>query len=200
MWSSSEGTWYREQARLVGLGWATVETEAVGGRSRKRYTITDGGRGGICASGSSTTPQEPHFEIEGLLRLFVGDHGAATIWSRSMRATAATACAMLDELSASSMTTSADGGPLWMLEQGVGGPGGERVEFGGRPMFPERLHVVAVVLDVTTRLLTDVEGFADGADARSAPGPALSTRRNTAATRARLEAISARLALRPVTG
>jgi hypothetical protein len=52
-----------------------------------------------------------------------------------------------------------DDGPLAMLEAGIGGPGQERLEFGGRVQYPERLHVVALVIDVTTRLLADLAEF-----------------------------------------
>ena len=56
----------------------------------------------------------------------------------------------------------AEGGPLWMLEHGVGGPEAERLEFRGRVMFPERLHVVATVIDITTSLLSTVDQFGSG--------------------------------------
>ena len=52
----------------------------------------------------------------------------------------------------------ADGGPLSMLEPGVSGPGVDR-EFHGRPMFLERLHSVALAIDVTTRLLATLDRF-----------------------------------------
>ena len=109
-----------------------------------------------------------------------------------MDATAAAARSMLDELLGFVDEYLAEGGPLWMLEHGVGGHDGERLEFRGRPMFPERLHVVALVIDATTRLLADVETFARATanEARTWRGAADPT--NTAATRARLEAISDR--------
>jgi hypothetical protein len=74
-----------------------------------------------------------------------------------------------------------------MLDQGVGGPGDRRA-FAGRTMFPERLPSVALALDVTTRLLEEVERFftaeADTIGHGLAPDPA--------ATRRRLEEILAR--------
>jgi PadR family transcriptional regulator AphA len=195
VWSSSEGHLYREQKRLVELGWAEVETESSGGRSRQRYTITPEGEAAL-GEWLSTSPQEPHFEIEGLLRLFFADRGTVDDLAASMDATAAAARSMLDEVSGFVDEYLADGGPLWMLEQGLGGPG-ERIEFHGRPMYPERLHVVALVIDATTRLLVEVETFArttagDVRGWRSTVGSA-----NTAATRARLEAIRGRLGSRP---
>ena len=159
VWSSSEGHLYREQKRLVELGWATVETEPSGGRSRNRYTITPAGEAAL-RDWLATVPQEPHFEIEGLLRLFLGDRGTVEDMATSMEATANAARSMLDELLGFVDEYLAEGGPLWMLEHDVGGPGGERVEFQGRPMFPERLHVVALVIDATTRLLAVLETFA----------------------------------------
>jgi hypothetical protein len=113
-----------------------------------------------------------------------------------MEATAAAARSMLDEVAGFVDEYLADDGPLWMLEQGFGGPG-QRIEFHGRPMFPERLHVVALVIDATTRLLVDVETFA-----RTTAGEVRGWRStvdssNTAATRARLETIRERLRSRP---
>ena len=108
-----------------------------------------------------------------------------------MDATAVSAGAMLDEMIGYVDEYLADGGPLWMLEHGVGGDDA-RLEFGGRPMFPERLHVVALVIDATTALLADVESFARataeelrGWNDATDPG-------NIAATRARLEGGEAR--------
>jgi len=192
VWSSSEGHLYREQKRLVELGWATVETEPAGGRSRKRYTITPAGEAAL-RDWLATVPQEPHFEIEGLLRLFFGDRGTAEDMATSMESTADAARSMLDEMLAFVDEYLAEGGPLWMLEHDVGGPGGERVEFRGRPMFPERLHVVALVIDVTTRLLADLETFARTTARELRTWQGMSDASNTSATRARLHAVRARL-------
>ncbi len=59
-WSSSEGHLYREQKRLVALGWATVEAESAGARPRKRYSITPAGEEAL-QDWLRTEPQEPHF-------------------------------------------------------------------------------------------------------------------------------------------
>ena len=192
VWSSSEGHLYREQKRLVELGWAAVETEPLGGRSRKRYTITPAGEAAL-RDWLATAPQEPHFEIEGLLRLFFGDRGSVEDMAQSMEATADAARSMLDEMLGFVDEYLAEGGPLWMLEHDVGGPGGERVEFRGRPMFPERLHVVALVIDATTRLLADVEVFSRTTAEELRTWQGMSDATNTSATRARLHAIRARL-------
>ena len=192
VWSSSEGHLYREQKRLVELGWAEVEVEPSGGRSRKRYTITPAGEAAL-RSWLATPPQEPHFEVEGLLRLFFSDHGTLDDMITSMEATAeprrvrcSTSC------SASSMSTSPRVARCGCSNTAWADTAAERLEFRGRPMFPERLHVVALVIDATTRLLADVETFARATanEARTWRGAADPT--NTAATRTRLEAISAR--------
>ncbi|HWM22995.1 MAG TPA: PadR family transcriptional regulator [Ilumatobacteraceae bacterium] len=190
VWSSSEGHLYREQKRLVELGWADVEVEPSGGRSRKRYTITPAGESAL-RTWLATPPQEPHFEVEGLLRLFFSDHGTLHDMITSMDATATAARSMLDELLGFVDEYLAEGGPLWMLEHGVGGQD-ERLEFRGRPMFPERLHLVALVIDATTRLLADVETFASATANEARGWRDQADPSNTAATRARLEAISDR--------
>ena len=191
VWSSSEGHLYREQKRLVELGWAAVETEPSGRRSRKRYTITPAGEAAL-REWLATEPQEPHFEIEGLLRLFFGDRATVDEMTNTMAATAEAARSMLDEMLGFVDEYLAEGGPLWMLEHDVGRPGGERVAFGGRPMFPERLHVIALVIDATTRLLADVEAFARDTAEELRTWSGMADSANTAATRARLEAIRAR--------
>ena len=190
-WSSSEGHLYREQKRLVELGWATVEVEPVGGRSRKRYSITPAGEAAL-VEWLGTEPQEPHFEIEGFLRLFFSDRGTIDDMVGTMESTARAARAMLAELLEFVDGYLADGGPLWMLEHGVGGPADERLEFQGRPMYPERLHVVALVIDVTARLLGEIDHFCTrtAIEVRAWRNP--TDDQLAATTRARLEAIRER--------
>lgn len=187
VWPSSEGHLYREQKRLVDLGWATVEKEPAGARSRNRYHIAPKGRTAL-RQWRATTPEEPHFEIEGILRLFFADRGAPEQLTASMEATAMAAEKMLDELLGFVDEYLDDGGPMWMLEHGVGGPD-ERIEFHGRDMIPERLHVVALVIDATTMLLADLHRFAtdlaeETRDWESTTDPAL-----TVNTRRRLNEI-----------
>ncbi|HUP17141.1 MAG TPA: PadR family transcriptional regulator [Acidimicrobiia bacterium] len=188
VWPSSEGHLYREQKRLVDLGWATVEKEPAGGRKRNRYTITPEGESAL-RDWLATAPDEPHFEIEGILRVFYGDQGSVDDLVSSLTATAQEARTMLDELTGIVDEYLEEGGPLWMLEHDVGGPSQERLEFHGRVIFPERLHVVAFVQEAITRLLADLEAFSVEAaneitDWSSPTDPSL-----TAATRRRLEAI-----------
>jgi hypothetical protein len=52
-----------------------------------------------------------------------------------------------------------EGGPMSMIEEGRSGPGTVREEFHGRLMYPERLHVVAVSIDVLTQLLETIDRF-----------------------------------------
>ncbi|MDX1658803.1 MAG: PadR family transcriptional regulator [Nitriliruptorales bacterium] len=190
-WPTSEGHLYREQKRLVTLGWATATTERVGRRSRKRYTITDEGREALRAW-LETEPEEPHFQIEGLLRVFFADRGTPEQLVAAMLATGDMAGSMVDELRGFVDEYLADGGPLWMLEQGVGGPQGERLEFRGRPMYPERLHVVALAIDLLTRLLSTLDEFLAEAAEEAGRWPTTTHTSLTPATRRRLEAVRER--------
>jgi DNA-binding PadR family transcriptional regulator len=191
VWPASEGHLYRGQKQLVDLGWATVESEPAGQRSRNRYTITDAGRAAL-RDWLATEPQEPHFQIEGVLRTFFGDRGRPAELAGSMLTTAEMARSMLDEMLDFVDEYLEEGGPLWMLEHEVGGPEEERLEFHDRPMFPERLHVVALAIDVTTQLLETVDRFFSDAADRVASWPTTSDHSITPATRARLERIRSR--------
>lgn len=188
VWPTSEGHLYREQKRLVTLGWAVVDKEQAGRRERNRYTITPAGREAL-ARWLATPPEEPHLQVEGVLRAFYADLGTPADLRRAMTATADQAGAMLAELRGFAREYLAEGGPMELLEQGAGGAEDRRT-FAGRTMYPERLPSVALAVDVTTRLLEEVEHFfrteaaADG---------------NPAATRRRLEAILAREQSRPDT-
>lgn len=188
VWPSSEGHLYREQRRLVELGWATVDEESVGARTRKRYTITPAGEVAL-ADWLSTEPSEPRFEIEGVLRMFHGDHGSTDDLAGALTSTASSARSMLYEMLEFVDEYLADDGPLWMLEHGVGGPEAERLEFRGRVMFPERLHVVAPVIDITTRLLSTVDEFASQMANEVSEWATTADAANIESTRRRLEAI-----------
>lgn len=188
VWPSSQGHLYREQKRLVDLGWAEVEREPAGGRKRNRYTITPEGESAL-REWLSTAPDEPHFEIEGILRVFYGDQGSVDDLVSSLTTTARSARAMLDEILGFVDEYLEEGGPLWMLEHGIGGPGQERLEFHGRAMFPERLHVVAVMQDAITRLLTELEAFSVEAANEITAWSSTTDPSLTGDTRRRLEAI-----------
>lgn len=158
IWQTSEGHLYREQARLVKLGWASVEKEPAGRRIRKRYSITDEGRTAL-TEWLATAPLEPSFQVEGIMRTFFADRGSPTQLIATMEATAAQARSMRDEMLGFVAEYLEDGGPMSMIEQARSGPGSDREEFHGRPMYPERLHVVALTIDVTTQLLETIDRF-----------------------------------------
>lgn len=189
-WPTSEAHLYREQKRLVELGWATVADEPAGRRTRKRYTITAAGRDAL-AQWQTTPPQEPQLHVEGILRVFFGDHAAPGMLTGSLRATSAQAGQLLDDLHGFATEYLAEGGPLDMLERGVSGPG-DRQEFRGRPMFPERLHSVVLAIDVLTQLIGTVEQWFDATAEEVDRWPTTTDRTLTAATRRRLEQIAAR--------
>lgn len=195
VWSSSEGHLYREQAGLVDLGWAAVEEEQAGGRTRKRYTITSAGQAAL-SEWLTTTPEEPHFEIEGLVRLFHGSHGSAADLAVAMDATADAARAMLDEMLGFVDEYLDEGGPLWMLEHGVTiastSTDAPPPELAGRPMFPERLHVIALVIESITSLLSCLESFARATAHEVREWATTTDPAATPSTRARLESIRQR--------
>ena len=191
VWPVSDGHLYREQKRLVDLGWATVEEEPAGLRSRKRYTITPTGRAQL-ASWLETEPEEPHFQIEGVLRMFFGDMAGPEALVTAAERTALATRAMLEEMYGFAAEYLADGGPVSMLEAGESGPGDVRQEFRGRPMYVERLHAVALAIDVTTLLLATLEKCSRETAGEVASWPSTSDPSLTPATRRRLEAIVAR--------
>jgi PadR family transcriptional regulator AphA len=188
VWPASEGHLYREQKRLIALGWASVQQESAGRRSRNRLSITEAGREAL-AEWLRTEPEEPHFQVEGVMRTFFADSGTRDDLVASMEATAEKARSMLEEMLGFVDEYLAEGGPLSMSEQ----PDDLRPrEFRGRPMYPDRLPVVALAMDVTTRLLKVLDDFftETGDAVRSWPdtsGSALAP-----ATRVRLEEIQQR--------
>jgi hypothetical protein len=122
-----------------------------------------------------------------VLRAFFANLGDPADLHQSMTTTAEQAGSMLATLRGFVREYLAEGGPMDMLEQGIGGPG-ERRTFAGRTMFPERLPGVALAVDITTRLLEEVERLfdAEAATVRQGQLP------DPAATRRRLEEILAR--------
>ena len=135
IWPTSEAHLYREQKKLVALGWATAERETVGRRARKRYAITDEGRAAL-RRWTSTEPAPPSFAVEGIVRTFFGDHASVDSLTAAMRTTADQAREMLDEF-------------LGFID--------EYLDTGGS--FPERLHVVAMAIEVYTDLLATLERY-----------------------------------------
>lgn len=191
MWQTSEGHLYREQARLVTLGWASVETEPAGRRTRKRYSITDEGRTAL-VEWLSSAPQEPNFQVEGIVRTFFGDQGSVAQLVATMRATSQHARAMRQELVGFVEEYLDEGGPMSMIEQRRSVPGSEREEFHGRPMYPERLHVVALSIDVITQLLDTLDRFFAAAADEVTGWPDTTNPAIASHTRQRLESIRRR--------
>lgn len=143
-WPSSEAHLYREQKRLVQLGWAAVQAERIGRRTRNRYEITPAGRQALRAW-LETEPAGPRLEIEGVVRVFFADHGSVDALIRSMRATSDQARTAREDM-------------VSMVEDylDTGGP------------FPERLHVIAIAADLVTILLGQIETFFEDAASEAA--------------------------------
>lgn len=72
VWPRSQAHLYAELKRLVERGHATAEVVDGLRRQRTRYTITPAGRAAL-EGWFSTEPAAPVVEIEGLLRMFLGD-------------------------------------------------------------------------------------------------------------------------------
>ena len=189
VWPVSEAHLYREQRKLVALGWATCVDEPVGQRTRKRYTITAAGRKAL-RDWLDSEPEEPQLHIEGLLRLFNADRSTPTALVASATATAAAARKALAALATIAAEYLEPDGPMDLLEGGQGGTQ-DRREFHGRPVLPERLPVVALTADLTSELLEHVDHmFTELATTASA----LSSLDDVSAseTRRRLEAVVSR--------
>src|SRR4051812_2879563 len=118
VWPASEGHLYREQKRLLELGWATLEREPAGRRTRNRLTITDAGRQAL-TEWLATEPEEPHFQVEGVLRTFFADSGTRDDLAVAMQRTADLARSMLEEMVGFADEYLDDGGPVSMLEDGL---------------------------------------------------------------------------------
>jgi PadR family transcriptional regulator AphA len=117
-WPRSEAHLYAELKRLVERGHAEAEVVEGRGRQRTRYTITPAGRAAL-RDWLRTEPAPPTLEIEGILRLLLGDQGsvkdlrsALETTARQARAVRADGIALVEELLA------------------TGGP------------FPQRIHLV----------------------------------------------------------
>lgn len=186
VWPSSEGHLYREQKRLIDLGWARVTREPVGKRARNRYTVTPAGRSAL-RDWLRTEPGEPRFEIEGLVRMFYADKGSVDDMLGSIDATRRAARSMLGSLLGFVDEYLEAGGPLSMLE--AGRDGAERQLFHGRPQFPERLHVVALVLDAATTLLADLDECLGAIETEVRAWPSTTDASVTPLTRERLERV-----------
>jgi PadR family transcriptional regulator AphA len=191
LWPVSEAHLYREQKHLVALGWAEVVDEPSGQRTRKRYVITESGRESLQAWLASD-PGEPQLQVEGLLRAFYANFGTPADLTASASRTAADARGLVNELAAFAEEYLAVGGPMEALERRVGLAPEQRLEFGGRPMFPERLPAVAAALDIATALLTELERAFGELAVETATWASTSSPTLAGPTRERLERAAAR--------
>jgi PadR family transcriptional regulator, regulatory protein AphA len=134
VWPASEANLYREQQRLVRLGWARVDAEAAGPeRTRKRYTITAAGRSAL-ADWLATPPAPPSLEIEGMLRAWFADAGTPEQFADAMRAIAEHARASVDRV-------------VTVFTGYLAGAGA----------FPERAHLNAIVGEMVADLFGLIE-------------------------------------------
>ena len=79
-----------------------------------------------------------------------------------------------------------------MLDKTSGGPGQERLEFNGRRQYPERLHVIAMTIDITTRLLMELDTFFTATTQETSAWAYPTDPQLTPATRHRLRTIERR--------
>jgi PadR family transcriptional regulator, regulatory protein AphA len=165
LWPTSEGHLYREQKRLVTLGWAKSTEETVGQRARSRYSITAAGRRAL-TKWTETEPLPPAYEVDGIVRIFFGDQSSPDALRSSMATTADQARSQIDDL-------------LEFVD--------DYLETGGP--FPERLHVIALAVEVLTDMMSALEDFSRRAAAEVGTWDTTRGRGLDADTRTRLERI-----------
>lgn len=83
-WPRAESGIYTEPKKLVEAGYATVETEHVGQRSRQRYTITAAGRRAL-KQWIPTPGAFPQVEFEQLIKVFFAERGSKADLVRTLR-------------------------------------------------------------------------------------------------------------------
>src|SRR4051794_17268541 len=162
-WPRSDAHLYAELKRLVERGHATAEIIAGSRRQRTQYTITPEGRAAL-EEWFGTEPSAPMVEVEGFLRMFLGDQTTKDSLRGSLEVTARQAREFYDAGYAVTREVLETGGP-----------------------FPNRLHLVepmAIFLDEFYRMLirwcertiTEIDEWPDTRDVGLTPE-----------TRARLE-------------
>jgi DNA-binding PadR family transcriptional regulator len=137
LWPTSEANLYRDQQRLVRLGWAEVTTEPAGRRTRKRYRITESGRAAL-RTWLATPPAAPNLDVEAFVRIWLADQGSVDDLSGTLTRTAAAARAVIDAAAALAAR--------YLRDEGA---------------FPERAHLNSLAGDLLTATLTTL---ADGCD------------------------------------
>lgn len=144
LWPTSERTIYSEPRRLEKLGWATSSERNEGGRTATVYTITDDGRTAL-EEWLATDPAEPPLNSEMLLRVMHADHGSRDDLIAATRSAAE-----------QWHTRFVEGLPVLQGYLDDGGP------------FPERLHLVGMLVGFVDRYVALVEEFADEVAAEAA--------------------------------
>lgn len=129
VWPASEANVYREQQRLVRLGWASVVAEPAGPeRTRNRYTITDAGRVEL-KEWLATPPSPADLEVEAMLRVWFADSGTPEELAAALRRSAQDARTSLDRV-------------VTVFNHYLAGQGA----------FPERAHLNAIVGEMVADL------------------------------------------------
>ena len=139
-WPRAESRVYEEPKRLVGLGLATNRQEGKGLRPRTVYSITEEGRRAL--EGWVGTPAGIfRMEFEAMLKVFFADQGTKADLLANIRSIREAAEADLERSRACEEAASRGDGP-----------------------FPERLHITALVSDLSLRLLTATREWAEDAE------------------------------------
>lgn len=98
VWPASTANLYREQQRLVHLGWASVAQEPAGPeRTRNRYTITTAGRKAL-RTWLGSPPGPTNLDSEAVLRIWFADGGTPEQLAASLRAAADEARGAVDRV------------------------------------------------------------------------------------------------------
>lgn len=147
VWPRSEANLYAEPKRLVRLGWAHATSEQVGNRSRTTYRITADGRHEL-RRWLATRPAAPALEIEGLVRLLHADHGSLDDLRTALESTGRQARELL----------AAGRAQVGEYEAGAG-------------LFPEREHILALLVDGYADIMAALIGWCDRAVAEIGSWP-----------------------------
>jgi len=166
VWPSSEANLYREQRRLVRLGWARGTVSRHGARSRTTYGITPKGRRAL-RDWLETDPASPALEIEAALRAFFADGADTPALVRSLQVTAAASAGTVSSLASFATEYLENGGP-----------------------FPERLHLIALAMDMLVCVHSEIGRYCTAAAKATTMWPTTSGIGMSDATRAVFERIA----------
>jgi DNA-binding PadR family transcriptional regulator len=138
-WPRAESRIYEEPKRLVRLGLATSTDEGKGRRPRTVYTITDAGRQALC-DWVAKPAGIFQMEFEAMLKIFFADQGSKADLLANITAVRDAAEAELEHGKTFAREYLADGGP-----------------------FPNRLHIIALVVSLYEELLNATHEWAEEA-------------------------------------